>query len=124
MRNKLLVLVVGLPLIAVCVPSGRPTEADSPSTTEPSEPSPAELQVDITPVDPAVGALLIEVQSSQPAPQWVQRCVPGGQAIVSVPEIIGGQVEVAASAFAETCPLAEGLQPLSVSEIVALSVEA
>ena len=36
-----------------------------------------------------------------------------GQAIASIPEIVGGEVEVAASSFAESCPLVEGLRPLA-----------
>ena len=123
MRNSVVVLVAGVSLFSGCIPELSAVKEPQAGPETP-EPPPGELKLDITSVDPAVGALLIEVRSDQPAHQWVQLCVPGGQSSASVPEIGAGDVEVAASSFAEACPLAEGLRPLSVSDIASASVPA
>ena len=119
MKRKAFVLLVCAPLLTVCDqhPAG---ETPGPAPEPPPTPT-REVSLDISPVDPAAGALLVEIQSADPR-QWVQRCVPGAERTVHVPNIAGGAVEVAASTFAGACPIADGARPLSVSEIVGMSV--
>ena len=119
MKRKAFVLLVCAPLLTVCDqhPAG---ETPGPAPEPPPTPI-GEVSLDVSPVDPAAGALLVEIQSADPR-QWVQRCVPGGERTVHVPNIAGGAVEVAASTFAGACPIADGARPLSVSEIVGMSV--